>query len=712
MLPRKKSKRLYVALTGVALLGALLAIFAYATYWAYSRNVEERLELAGRILDVAATSTTNIFSNAEGILQRATVLWQQKDPSDVSRRTIERLREAALERQPEYFDLRIWAPDGQSFFPGSEMSGISVANRDFFLAHKKSSAAPDPSISHRTLGYVIGAPIFGRIQQKHLIPVSKAIRSPSGEIEAVMVVSVPASLLLETFAHMLPHPNDTIFMFRNDKTGVVRIPENEKFTGQKLENALIWQSYPKQQNGSFRGNAQTDGIYRVGVHRGLAPIPLVIGLSFDVAPLSMDVLSAHFPIAAVTLMALILAAGYVAVSYYVLKSSEFYQTQYRESSQRLSAVLQTASDGIIILDEKLHITMFNAAAEKIFRTSASEVCGGTLDRFIPPAFRDAHEGMMRKMLAEPDGSREMGSWRRISGLDGTGREFPLMSSISKVTVGSTTVLTAIVRDMTDVRDREQSLMSLASEQTHLRELAEQAVKAKTMFLATMSHELRTPLNAIIGFSETMNLEIFGPLGSSRYKEYVDDIVRSGRHLLALINDILDLSKISASTKSYYVEEIDVEESLSDAIMFVTNAAKEKGIQIRFDGCREKCVVRADARGLTQIFLNLLSNAIKFTPPHGSCFVNLVADGAETVEVTVRDTGPGMPGDLLQRVGEPFLQMRDAYQSSASGTGLGLAIVSELTKAFGGEFSLRNAEDGGLIATLRLKRCEAEVAQPA
>src|SRR5215471_4774813 len=242
--------------------------------------------------------------------------------------------------------------------------------------------------------------------------------------------------------------------------------------------------------------------------------------------------------------------------------------------------------------------------------------------------------------------------------------------------------------------------------------AQDASQAKSNFLALMSHELRTPLNAIIGFSEILSEELFGPHSVKRYGDYAADIHGAGVHLLKLINDILDLSKLEAGKLNLELEAVDVGELLKDCQKFVTLRAEEKGLATALEVPPDLPLLRADRLRLKQIILNLLSNAIKFTPPRGDVEVGaeLEADGA--IAIWVRDTGVGMAPEMIPFAMEPFRQIASPMARKTEGTGLGLSLVKSLTEQHGGDVTIESALDKGTCVRVRfpaaqsLKRSEA------
>ena len=233
-----------------------------------------------------------------------------------------------------------------------------------------------------------------------------------------------------------------------------------------------------------------------------------------------------------------------------------------------------------------------------------------------------------------------------------------------------------------------------------------ATRAKSRFLANMSHELRTPLNAVLGFSDTMRMRLFGPM-PDRYAEYAELIHESGRHLLDLINDVLDMSKIEAERYELDRERFDAAEAAGAAVRLMRLQAQDVGVTLRSALPARPLEVDADRRALKQIVINLLSNALKFTPTGGTVTLSLAAaDGA--LEVVVADTGVGIAPEDLDRLGRPYEQAGD-FEQRARGTGLGLSLVRALTELHGGALAIESRLGEGTAVTVRLPvLAEAEV----
>jgi two-component system cell cycle sensor histidine kinase PleC len=248
-----------------------------------------------------------------------------------------------------------------------------------------------------------------------------------------------------------------------------------------------------------------------------------------------------------------------------------------------------------------------------------------------------------------------------------------------------------------VEDLARELEETRDEALKKRFEAETANASKTAFLANMSHELRTPLNAILGFSEIIAQECFGVVGNARYKDYAADIHSSGAHLLSLINDLLDIAKIEAGRMEISPHPLDARRTFEVALKLIGSKASEKRqeLVIHVDG--DCPPLYADERALKQILINLVSNAVKFTPDGGRIVVEARGARDGNFQIVVRDNGPGIPRDKLDKIFTPFSQVDNRYDRQAGGTGLGLALVRGLAELHGGRAWLESEAGAGCSA---------------
>jgi two-component system cell cycle sensor histidine kinase PleC len=259
--------------------------------------------------------------------------------------------------------------------------------------------------------------------------------------------------------------------------------------------------------------------------------------------------------------------------------------------------------------------------------------------------------------------------------------------------GEVVALFGIMQDMTERMVYERNLREA-------KESAERAYAAKSQFLANMSHELRTPLNAIIGFSEMMERQLLGPIGTEKYLDYIAGIRESGEHLLDLISDILDMSKIEAGKYELSPEDINVAKTLKLAVHMMQGRAHESGVRLITDQLSDEGPsLQADRRAFMQVILNLLSNAVKFTNSGGSVWLEL-EERADAVHIKVSDTGIGIPANKLNTITRPFEQASNSYARSHEGSGLGLAITKELVELHGGSLSIESTVGVGTSVTVK------------
>jgi signal transduction histidine kinase len=253
---------------------------------------------------------------------------------------------------------------------------------------------------------------------------------------------------------------------------------------------------------------------------------------------------------------------------------------------------------------------------------------------------------------------------------------------------------SVYSDITDLKASERKLIQARSQ-------AEMANRSKSDFLANMSHELRTPLNAIIGFSEIISNELFGPIVNEKYLEYIRDIHNSSLHLLSIINDVLDMSKIEAGKLELSKEALNIQSVISDVIRMMHERAQSRGIELITQLLDEEVDVWADERAMKQIFLNLLSNAIKFSKAGGKVYVRVGADQPNLAVVEFEDYGIGMNEEEQERALQPFGQAKPATTRNYGGTGLGLPITKGLVEAHGGKLAIKSRAGSGTIVRVVL-----------
>ncbi len=360
------------------------------------------------------------------------------------------------------------------------------------------------------------------------------------------------------------------------------------------------------------------------------------------------------------------------------------------NSSEVQNILDTTSDGILLLDAEGNILSANASAEALFGYSYNP---DTTDHISSLLSEESHENVQQYI----DSLSETGVGNLLNeGVEALAREangglFPIFLNITKMQ--SNQKLCAVVRDMTSWKKAEEEI-------NQSRQAAVDANEQKSEFLAHVSHEIRTPLNAIIGFSDVMIEERFGPVENERYREYLRDINRSGNHVLELVNDLLDLSKIEAGKLELAFEAVDLNQIIAETVALLQPQANSNRIIIRTSLSRAVPKVVADIRSIRQIVLNLVSNAIKFSNPNSQVIVSTVYDHNGEVTLRIRDTGEGMTQSEVEEALKPFHQVHSVSERSGEGTGLGLPLTKALIEANRAVFDLESERGNGTIAHVR------------
>ncbi|MDB5740260.1 MAG: sensor signal transduction histidine kinase [Alphaproteobacteria bacterium] len=357
------------------------------------------------------------------------------------------------------------------------------------------------------------------------------------------------------------------------------------------------------------------------------------------------------------------------------EATEVAQEQYR-------AMTREASDIIVFRTVKGEVLFASEALERILGRTADEIDKGGFLSFVHPA--DLAQAGQVNIVPAPGESRT--ATYRIRHRDG---HYLWLESLTRAiydeSTGKVRNIVAVSRDITARKLHEMEIEAA-------QERAEAANKAKSAFLANMSHELRTPLNAIIGFSELMREEMFGPLGNARYNEYIGLIHNSGKHLLDLITDMLDMAKIEAGKMVLAPERLGLADALDDCLHILGDQAKAGGVTLSKQ-VKGAPVLHADRRATKQVLLNLLSNAVKFTPAGGTVIVSGWKAGGRAY-VAVRDTGIGISAQDMARLGNPFEQAKADPLLAKGGTGLGLALVKALVEKHGGKLVMESRLGAG------------------
>jgi len=369
------------------------------------------------------------------------------------------------------------------------------------------------------------------------------------------------------------------------------------------------------------------------------------------------------------------------------------QTRADDAETFAARAFEYLADALIVIGADGVVRRVNPAAARMFGYAAEEMIGANVSILMPEPHRSAHDGYLAR-YRQTGKTNIIGQGRELEGRRKDGKIFPIDLTVAEIAGGREQLFIGAMRDLTE-RKRIEEEMVIAAQKARV------ADRTKKDFLAIMNHELRTPLNAVLGYAELMRMEAFGPLDNERYKEYLENIHRSGAHLLDLINDILDVSEIEAGRMTLREETLDPAELCRD-LMRLTAARADKGgvrVENRCPGGLPQFT--ADERRIKQILLNLLGNAIKFNNPGGTAAIaaRLAPDRAMTF--VVADGGIGMTKEQLARALSPFGQADTGLDRRYEGTGLGLPLTRGLVELHGGTMTIESAPGQGTTVTVRL-----------
>jgi len=376
---------------------------------------------------------------------------------------------------------------------------------------------------------------------------------------------------------------------------------------------------------------------------------------------------------------------------------------HQESSleSRYRKLLHAAPDAILEVNEEGRILILNEAVERMFGYSRVELLGLNVDQLVPASMRGGH-AQHREAYAKRPNTRPMGTGLELQGQRKDGSLFPVEISLSPNWIEGSLHVIASVRDITErkaVEDRIRALreqytaeLTIKNEQLEARNReVERANRQKNEFLASMSHELRTPLHTIIGFSELLTEQLEVPLGEKQQR-FVGHILQDARHLLELINEILDISKIESGRLELKRESFDFSQCVEEVLAGIRHQAATKNITLENKNSFHDSLY-ADRLRVKEILYNLLSNAVKFTPAGGRVWLEAFSEG-DILHVSVNDTGIGIPEKEHPSIFEKFYQVGDAAGGAREGTGLGLPITKHLVELHGGTIDVESRPGKG------------------
>jgi signal transduction histidine kinase len=677
----------------------------------YIANAERSVSSLSRAL---AEQTRRTLRSAEGVLMQ--LKRDFEDGRDPSLNTV-------FERNPDLAGIAgsVAVVDVAGIVrmeAGGLPTGTSIADRPLFREIRDA----DPGALR------LGKPSLEPLTRLWRVPLMLRREDAQGRFAGAFYISLLSDYFDNFYAWGDSGPHGAIAIYGLDGTVYARRSAGVSETGKVYADNALVEHARSRPIGLYHMREDVDGIARITGYRVVGEYPLIVSIGFaeeDVlAPYRVRQRLMLAEGTALTLIGLLLA-GFAG---YVLSRERLARAGVARTEQRLRDAIESIDSGFVLFDPADRVVLCNEKYLDLspFLRDRDGIIGMRFEQIV-------RAGMAAGWYQESLADEEPESWiaRRLAlhrdppkeSLDvrvGNGRWVQVSErrTADGFTVGVYSDLTRRKEQEEALRSSEENLQrfvteleqsrqqlekqasdlaSLAEENEIAKQRAEAANVSKSQFLANMSHELRTPLNAIIGFSDMMKSQLLGPIGSVRYLEYARDIHSSGTHLLSLINDVLDMSKVEAGRYTIHPEPLDAAEMLRTCARLVRVRATEAGVTLGI-GVAQELPLQADARALKQILLNLLTNAIKFTPSGGS--VNLSA-GRENDGVVFRvaDTGCGIPAEDLPRIGRRFEQVDNALTRKGEGTGLGLALSRALVELHGGTLTIESTVGVGTTVSV-------------
>jgi signal transduction histidine kinase len=565
----------------------------------------------------------------------------------------------------------------ESISPTNERSSFS--DRPYFIFHRDN---PSKALH-------IGVPVQSVRTGNWIIPVSRRIDRPDGTFGGVAVAIVDPTYFTEFYRSLDIGEGGTVWIFNSERQLLVREPALPELYAQGYRAKAIGEALDGAPVGTFVAPSPVDGVDRIMSYRSVPDVPIVvaIGIRLDVALTSWRRDTGYRVMVVSAILVLVTALVYVLIRNLAVAQ------RAQDSQARLYEAIEGMSEAIVLYDADERFVMCNTSHREIYPETAA------LNR---PGVK--YEDILRAWI-------ETGRLRLPAGMD---REAFIQTRLRQFRHPGEPVDLQQIDDrwmqISERRTPDGGLIRVATDITALkrqqemlseaRDAAEASNRTKSLFLANMSHELRTPLHAILGLSEIIRDQ---PGLEAPVPEYGKMIHDSGQHLLNLINDILDMSKIEAGRYELVEETLNLADLVKSSLSITSTRANMAGVILDDKVSAALPAVRADARALKQVLLNLLSNAVKFTPAGGHVTLSARLEPDGSMALCVADKGVGIAAEDLSRVTEPFWQADPSHARKYGGTGLGLSISKHLIALHGGSMQVESAVGRGTTVTVRLPK---------
>lgn len=587
----------------------------------------------------------------------------------------------------------------------AELADLVVVGSDgFALNHSAEAPLPTVALSDRAYftgprdgagqGLFIGAAISSRVRTgTRVIPFSRRWIGNDGGFRGVLVAMVDPTRLAAPLESRDIDRKGSVALALADGTILLERPRDHREPGRLTDWPAVWHALAEHDEATLRdtvpdlGRAPGSGTDSLVSVRRVQGYPFVI-----VATLPVDAALAEWrrDTGAWAAIGIVMTIAIALLTAFVVRQHarrEEDQARLARASRRIRGILDSMLDAVVTFDGAGRIVTLNRAAEMMFGVAECRMIGQPVEALIP-------------------GARDGASDRDLIALRRDGHAFPVGFTVSDLRLGAgpgtaagapprdePRIHVGVIRDMTRRKQQEAELIASKTQ-------AELANRAKSEFLANMSHELRTPLNAIIGFAEVLDSEFFGAM-NDRQKSCVTDIHDSGRHLLDIVNAVLDMSKLDSGRFTLCEEAVEAHEAVGQCLMMVRDRAAAAGVAIDNGVMGAAATLWVDRRAFKQVILNLLSNAVKFTPGGGRITIAAATEGNGDFVLTVADTGIGIPPEFIADLFEPFRQAENAANRRYEGTGLGLSISKNFVDLHGGTLTCRSVPGTGTAMTVRL-----------